>query len=86
MQIELGRALLEIFNFPRSRALFRHRFSHCLGLPEKQTGIDFLSPRVFLGVPHWEEPNWVLRVFHEVWGVCVCMLLIIFPRLRCFFR
>lgn len=52
--------------FP-ARALFRHRFSHCLGLPEKQTGIDFLSPRVFLGVPHWEES----RVFHEVWGVCV---------------
>lgn len=41
-------ALLEIFNFPRARSLARSFppiFPLCL--PEKQTGIDFLSPRVF---------------------------------------
>lgn len=37
-------ALLEIFNFPRARS-FPPIFPLCL--PEKQTGIDFLSPRVF---------------------------------------
>lgn len=50
MQIELvgAGALLEIFNFPRARSLVRSFppiFPLCL--PEKQTGIDFLSPRVF---------------------------------------
>lgn len=83
MQIELvgAGALLEIFNFPRARSLARSFppiFPLCL--PEKQTGIDFLSPRVFRRALLGGARS---RAFPRL---CVCMLLIIFPRQRCFFR
>lgn len=77
-QMQIERALAAgNFQFSPLAARCSARLFPGVWLPEKQTGIDFLSPRVFPPPPLWGGG----RVGEGSSLAGVCVLLIIFPRL-----